>query len=451
MLTRPSGAIIDLLVVEIPPNGLTTRNTDLMSLLRTSRAIHAATLTTLYRHITIPHSRIFRKFLTTITEYPVLATIVRRLDFSHFNPSIMFSTAAERLQAQNLTSETLFHCLALTPYLQEFLAQEYIDDDLGPDVLRKLFFDMPSLTALDFCGCHSLAFKKSFMTILEDEWPEALTITKLSFHKSLSLPSSVFETILPRLPGITHLDLAGTRVTDKALLSIPETARLTHLNLAKCKELSAEVVIKFVTSHPATRNLVFLSLGTDPSTHLLLGKGDLDALLPNLPSSLKSLNLRGSRMDASHVDELSRLSQTLEELAVGRGLPMSDLQRLFFRDQQWQSHSLKYLDICDVETIIGSASSLLAPASAPLNVVELSERAYERAAKMKQNLERVGWVVSEFGSRYWLVRKNLQIPNRDNGHRPWKMGAESWGMRKIPTVIAEVGGMYGSYMFGRRL
>ncbi|KAJ3481083.1 hypothetical protein NLG97_g7913 [Lecanicillium saksenae] len=434
-----------------PPNGLTTRNTDLMSLLRTSRAIHAATLTTLYRHITIPHSRIFRKFLTTITEYPVLATIVRRLDFSHFNPSIMFSTAAERLQAQNLTSETLFHCLALTPYLQEFLAQEYIDDDLGPDVLRKLFFDMPSLTAIDFCGCSSLSFKKSFMAILDDPWPETLTITKLSFHKSLSLPSAVFETLLPRMPNLTHLDLAGTRVTDKALLSIPETAKLTHLNLAKCKELSADVVTKFVTSHPACSNLVFLSLGADPSTHLLLGKSDLDALLPNLPASLKSLNLRGSRMDSSHVDELSRLAQTLEELAVGRGLAMSDIHRLFFRDQVWQTHNLKYIDICDVETIIGSASTLLAPASAPLHVVELSERAYERAAKVNKNLQRVGWFANEFGSRYWLRRTDIDEPTPDCGHRSWKMGAKSWGMRKIPTVISEVGGMYGSYMFGRRL
>ncbi|ATY64158.1 Leucine Rich Repeat domain, partial [Cordyceps militaris] len=444
-------SIIDLLVVEIPPNGLTTRNTDLMSLLRTSRSIHAATLTTLYRHITIPHSRIFRKFLTTITEYPVLATIVRRLDFSHFNPSIMFSTAAQRLQAQNLTSETLFHCLALTPYLKEFLAQDYIDDDLGPDVLRKLLFDMPSLTSIDFCGCSSLAFKRSFTTLLDDVWPETLTITKLSFHKSLSLPSALFETILPRLPNVTHLDLAETRVTDKALLSIPESAALTHLNLARCKELSADVVIKFVTSHPATKNLVFLSLGTDPSTHLLLGKSDLDALLPNLPASLKSLSLRGSRMDSSHIEQLTRLSQTLEELAVGRGLAMADIHRLFFRDQQWQTHNLKYIDICDVETIIGSASTLLAPASAPLLVVELSERAYERAAKVKKNLQRVGWDAQEFGSRYWLTRTDTNEPNFDHGHRSWKMGAKSWGMRKIPTVISEVGGMYGSYMFGRRL
>lgn len=448
----PLGAMIDLLVVEIPPNGLTTRNTDLMALLLTSRSIHAATLTTLYRHITIPHSRIFRKFLNTIMEYPALATIVRRLDFSHFNPSMLFSTASERAKTQNLTAETLVQCLELTPYLQEFLAQEYVDIDLGAPVLRKLFFDMPQLRALDFCGCSSTVFKNSFTSILADPWPDMLSISKLSLHKCLSLPSSVFETIMPRLGRLTHLDVAGTRITDAALEMIPTTAKLTHLNLAKCKELSSEVVIKFVTTHHAAKNsLVFLSLATDPTNHLLLGKEDIDVLLPALPPTLKSLSLRGSRMHASHLPELSRLSQSLEELAVGRGLEMSDVHKLFCQHQHWLSHNLRYLDISDVDTLIGSASTLLAPAAAPLHVVEIEERAYERAAKLNKNLQRVGWVAKEFGSRYWLVRTDPNITSNDDGNRWWKMGAESWGMRKIPVAVAEVGGMYGSFMFGRRL
>ncbi|KAG8418829.1 hypothetical protein J3459_012011 [Metarhizium acridum] len=334
-------------------------------------------LTTLYRHVTIPHSRIFRKFLNTISEYPSLATIVRRLDFSHFNPSMLFSTASERAKTQNLTTEIpSLSVLGLTPYLQEFLAQEYIDTDLGPPVLRKLFFDMPNLRALELL------------------W--------LLIHSP------------------------AQRITDEALERIPATAELTHLNLAKCKELSADCVVKFVTK-------------------------TIDGLLPRLPKTLKSLSLRGSRMHASHIPELTRLAQTLEELAVGRGLDMSDIHKLFCHGQEWLQHNLRFLDICDVETIIGSASTLLAPASAPLHVIEIAERAYERAAKANKNLQRVGWVAKEFGSRYWLVRMNADGSTRDNGGRWWKMGAESWGMRKVPVAIAEVGGMYGSFMFGRRV
>jgi len=444
--------IIDLLVVELPPNGLTIRNADLMALLLASRSLHAATLTTLYRHITIPHSRIFRKFLNTVVEYPNLASIVRRLDFSHFNPNSIFSNASQRASTQNLTAKTLAQCLDLTPYLQEFLAQEYIDGDIDREVLRKLFFSLPRLKAVDFCGCSTASFREAFKELLEDEWPERLGITRLSFHKCITLPTAVFETILPRLAKVTHLDLAGTRVTDAALMSIPTTAQITHLNLARCKELTSEAVVAFITTHPAVKDsLVFLSLATDASSHLLLGKDDIDKLVPALPSTLRSLSLKGSRMEESHIPLLRPLTETLEELTLGRGLEISDIQKLFRVDGQWRPHSIRYLDISDIETRIGSASELLADESAPLHVIEVDERVYERAAKIKKTLQRVGWTAKEFGTRYWLVRLNADGSTTDNGGRWWKMGAESWGMRKVPVAKGEVGGMYGSFMFGRHI
>jgi hypothetical protein len=447
------GSIIDLLVVELPTNGITPRNTDLVSLLRTSRTIHAATLYTLYRHITIPHSRIFRKFLTTVTEYPSLGSVTRRLDFSHFNPSTIFATASERAMTQNLTSKTLLQCLELLPNLQEFLGQEYIDDDLDAEVLWKLFTASPQLRAVDFCGCSSGPFRNGFSSIVQREWPESLPITRLSFHKCLSLPSSVFEAILPRLSRLTHLDVAGTRITDAALNAIPATARITHLNLAKCRELSPEAVVKFIAHHPAVnKSLVYLSLAADPSNHLLLGKPDVEAIVPHLPKTLRSLSLKGSRMDSSHVAILMPLMQHLEEFAVGRGLDMNDIHKLFYNeDRSPKSHALRYIDISDMDAIIGSSNDLLDIKTAPLHVIEVNERVYERAAKLKKSLQQVGWCAKEFGSRYWLVRMNADGTTTDNGARSWKNGAESWGMRKIPVAVAETGGMYGSYMFQRRL
>jgi hypothetical protein len=157
-------------------------------------------------------------------------------------------------------------------------------------------------------------------------------------------------------------------------------------------------------------------------------------------------------MDASHIPLLQPLTQHLEELAVGRGFEMSDVHRLFYeQDGQPRAHSLRYIDISDVDAIIGSANTLLAPNSAPLHVIEVHEKAYERAAKLKKSLGQVGWSAKEFGSRYWLVRMNADGTTWDNGARWWKSGAESWGMRKVPVADADVGGMYGSYMFGRRL
>lgn len=462
-------------MLDVPPNGLTRRNVDLMSLLQTSRTLHVATLSTLYSKITIPHSRIFRKFLTHITAHPELGTIVRRLDFSHFNPAQLFSTAAERSQARNLTSETLLQCLELTPFLHEFLAQEYIDEDLDAGVLQKLFLGLPHLRAVDFCGCTSAAFKKSFHAILSpsSNWPRELSVRRLSLHKCLTLPSAVFETLLPRLPRLTHLDVAGTRITDAALASIPPTARLTHLNLAKCTLLSARAVIDFLANHPAAKELQFLSLATDARSHQAFAADHLSELLPCLPKTLKSLSLKGSKMHSSHIDLLRPLTKHLEELALGRSLTLQDVNRLFVPDESadlamqldWTPHALRYIDLSDfwgAELDLGylfggGTCALLRPFSEPLEVVELAEDVLRRVAKSGGVLKRIGWRISECDSRGWMVREKVGGSGsgggmvRDDGRRGWKMGAESWGMRKVPVARAEVGGMYGSFMFGRKL
>jgi hypothetical protein len=442
-----------------------------MSLLLSSRTLHTATLNALYKNITIPHSRIFRKFLNHISANEELGTIVRRLDFSHFNPTTLFSTATERAATQNLTPQTLLRCLELTPYLREFLAQEYVDDELQAPVVTKLFFDLPRLEAIDFTGCSSASFKNAMTALTETaEWPEILHLKRVSLHRCINIPSQFFDILLPRLPALTHLDVAGTRITDEALQSIPHTARITHLNLAKCKSLTAEGVIDFLANHPAVKGLVYLSLAADARSHQLLDTDDVTTLLPLLPSTLRSLSLNGSRMDPSHVDLLRPLTKHLEELALGRRLKISDINRLFVPDEpsdntqqepqaqssdeeDWVPHSLKFLDMSDyaptdldLSALFASDTAILKPyASFPLEVLEINEGLYARLSKSPV-VQRLGWTVTEFGSRAWMVRKV-----NDQGQRLWKMGASFWGMRKIPVAVAEVGGMYGSYMFKRKL
>ncbi|KAK1596052.1 leucine rich repeat domain-containing protein [Colletotrichum navitas] len=460
------GSIIELLVLDIPPPyGTARRNVDLMSLLLTSRTIHAATLNTLYKHITIPHSKIFRKFLSNITTHPALGTIVRRIDFSHFNNATLFASVSERKGTRNLTAETLLQCLELTPHLQEFLAMEHIDDDLGAEVLQKLFFDMPRLRALDFAGCTSPAFKNAFTSLVAMNWPEMLSITRLSFHKCLTLPSALFEQMLPRLAGVTHLDLAQTKITDRALQSIPKTANITHLNIAKCTLLTAPNVINFLATHPAVRNLVYLSVATDARSHQLLDVDDVSQLIPVLPKTLKSLSLKGSRMDEEHIALLRPLTKCLEELAVGRGLDVNAAAKLLEpadekkteEEQADEPHTLRYLDLSDlwgneldIVDLFSSRNSLLKPSSMPLEVVEISEQSFKSLSRNRA-LERIGWSLQEIGSRCWMVRLQDHSKDQERGYRWWKMGADNWGMRKIPVARAEVGGMYGSFMFGRKL
>lgn len=435
-----------------------------MSLLLTSHTIHAATLNTLYNRITIPHSRIFRKFLAHIADHPALGTIVRRLDFSHFNPTMAGQTARERAETLYLVPDTLLKCLTLTPNLREFLAQEHIDDELDTRVIKTLFCDLPKLKAVDFCACSSPAFRDSFNEVINTApLPDVLSISRLSLHECTILPSKVYETLLPRMPRLTHLDVAHTKITDDALFSIPRTARLTHLNLSKCAYLSGPRVVEFLTTHPAASTLVYLNVAMDAKSHEMFSSEDIAALLPRLPAFLRSLNLKGSKMDRSHLSALLPLTKHLEELGLGRNLNMSDVRSLLFPSDDlpleeqitWIPHTLRYIDISDLTiaqldlgSLFASSNPILKDVSKPLEVFELRQEAFAKL-NSGSSVKRAGWYLQEAGRRGWLVREKKGEERNDTGGRDWKWGANYWGMRKIPVARADVGGMYGLYMFKR--
>jgi hypothetical protein len=448
-------AIIQLLVVDTPSNGLTKRNGDLGALLLTSKTIHNTTLSILYRHVTIPHSRIFRKFLRQIADNPDLGTLVRRLDFNHFNRDLLGLSDAERAVTHNLTGETLEKCLNLTPKLQEFLAQEHVAENLERGVLHKLFFELPMLQAVDFCACTHADFRQGFESLLLDFGPEMINISRLSFHKAVTLPAKVFETIFPRLGKVTHLDVAACKISTAALFSIPTTARITHLSLAKCR-LPGAAVVKFLTTHEAVRDsLVVLSLGTDATVHEMLSEEDITNLLPHLPKTLKSLSLRGSKMSSAHIPLLLPLTRRLEELAVGRDITVPDIHELLQPHEHLGPHTLRFMDVSDfqfsqgTERLFDNRFGILKDSSFPLQVIEIAERAFPRLEKTAKVIAGRGWVLKESGQRYWMVRDSPSVP-REDAYRPWKMGAESWGSRKIPVAIDEVGGWYGYQMFAKK-
>lgn len=466
--------IIPQLAADIPPNGYTPRNVDLISCLLTSRTLHAATLATLYRQITVPHSLIFSKFLQHIVQHPALGTIVKRLDFSHFSSVGMGRTKQMNQDIQNVTATTLLKCLELTPRLQEFLVQEHLEDDLDEGVLRKLFCDLENLRAVDLCASSSSMFRTAFSAVVNAEnkaLPQVLNMRRLSLHECSTLSSPTLEVLLPRLRYLTHLDVCHTQLTDKTLFSIPETARLTHLNLSRCTRLSGEGVVKFLTTHPAAKDtLVYLNLQADVSSYRLLSEENVEALLPRLPSTLRALNLNGAKILRAHVQLLLPLTKHLEELSIAYAeinmddvnsmfvpAPPSDGEDISIEEATWTPPSLHYLDLTGISAItpravFASSSVLLRPMTQPLEVLELdnSNRGISGLRQQTAAGKRLGWLVRDLGRRAWYVRepsKDIKPEERDNGKRSWKMGAMWWGMRKVPVAWGEVGGLYGHYMF----
>ncbi|PYI06523.1 leucine rich repeat domain protein [Aspergillus sclerotiicarbonarius CBS 121057] len=462
--------LISMLALDVPPNGYTPRNVDLIACLLTSKTLHAATLSVLYRNMTFPHSIIFSKALNHIARYPALGTLVRRLDFSHFTSVGLGRTKQMNAEIQNLTSKTLLQCLELLPNLKECLLQEHVEGDISFEVLQKLFTGLPNLFAVDFCGCSSQSFSGLFLEALISGPPSLPTtlpnLRRVSLHECSSLPAAAFEILLPRLVNLTHLDVTHTQISEEALFSIPESAKITHLSLSRCNRLRGSRVVEFLSTHPAVRDsLVFLNLLTDPARSRLLEEENVQALLPNLPATLRSLNLGGAKVTSAHAKALLPLTKHLEELGLSSSeLTGQDLNTFFVpprpvngeSSEPWVPSTLCYLDLnkanqLTIGTIFNPNSCvILTPQSYPLQVIEFSDKLIAPLRERSRNARTSpGWAVRELGRRGWYVREKSSMPEvmADDGARSWKMGARWWGMRKIPVAVGDVGGLYGHYMF----
>lgn len=427
---------------------------DLASCSLVSKKLNAAALGVMYRHVSIPQSRAFSKLMRSLNNDRRLGEMIQWLDFSHYSNMGFGKDRTTRNQTPFLKPETLLACLEMVPNLQAFLVHEHVDDELDSNIFSKLF-SMPALQALDLCACSSRPFTEAFTTIttqLATAGP-LTQLKRISLHECTTLQEPVFEALLPRLSNLTHLDVAHTLINDKALLSIPPTAKITHLNLERCTRLTGSAVIKFLTQHPAVKDdIVYLNLAADASRHRLLAEEDVTKLLSSLPPSLRSLNIGGARVTSAHVPALKRFSVQVEELGL-RGATLSlgtEIKQLLK-----PGHTIRYIDLTDIKSVTQmslsySPSSLTGTDTLPLEVVELGQDVLQEVKRRNAHVKNPDWVVKELGRRGWFVRQPQAGDTApDDGSRTWKMGARWWGMRKLPMVEQDVGGMYGYFMFKR--
>ena len=450
---------------DITPESYAPRNVDLISCLLTSKALHAAVLSVLYKNVTIPHSITFSKVLGHLSRYPALGTLVRRLDFSHYTSIGFGRTRQASSEIQNVTPKTLQKFLGLTTSLKEFQVHELIEDELDTDVLEKLFA-MPSIQALDFCACMSDRFTIAFTTILTDSVLSAdvtsylPSLRRLSLHECSTLQAPLFEALLPRLISLTHLDVAHTMITSKALVSIPQSARLTHLNLGKCTRSTGRRLDHFLTTHNAIKDtIVYLNLMADASSYRLLSESDLEDLLPGLPKTLRSLNIGGAEITTKTMSMLYPLTKFLEELDIAHArVTKTDIDRTFEPDpgqeEAWVPSSLRYINIVGIAEVrvhhlMNGVGIITRSESLPLEVIEVDQKNNGASTQISWAAPGENWVRRELGRRAWYVRQPDPNEKRtlDSGRRSWKMGARWWGMRKVSMAVQEVGGMYGYYMF----
>lgn len=236
----------------------------------------------------------FDNFLHSIKGRERLGEYVNVLDFQEFTSIGLGRTGKMNKEIQMVTSATILECLRHTPNLVEFLASENIKDDLDTDLLNYLFNETKQLRAVDFCGCSGLIFTSQFDHCIIKK-PGVENITDVSFHDCTDLPSRVLEKVLINLPNLRKLDLTHTQITSKILQLIPHSAKLTHLNLSYCIQLTTRELISFFITHPAItgHHLVWLSLQCDNSTNTTLSNNQLTFLLKMFDCDFQYLNLGG--------------------------------------------------------------------------------------------------------------------------------------------------------------
>ena len=418
---------------------------------------------------------------------------MRRFDLSHFSSLGFGRTKEMNSTIKNLTAGTLLGCLNLMPNLRELLLQEHLDQDIDESILRTAFFELPRLQSLDLCACYVGSFAEAFssaLTPLSSGLNVDIGLQNLSLHECFTIRSSDLELLLSHLPRLQILDLYHTRVTDQALRSIRSSAKLSHLNLGHCSNITGPEVTDFLLDHPAARELVYLNLSCDVSRYRLLRSDELDRLLPALPDTLRSLNLGGAQIDPScHLMDLRRLSRHVEELGLGStNLSIATVKTFFLPSKACDPLagefapvldetpcSLRFLDLTGNPDInqpslffdkshnfsridAGTPSPtpfLFKDACLPLEVIELGKPVLDDLKNMKKTNKRFGWLVKEIGRRGWYVRERGSVAagtedpagGRLRGERWWKMGCRSWGMKKVPVVRGHVGGLYGHCMF----
>ncbi|ESX02987.1 hypothetical protein KL918_002240 [Ogataea parapolymorpha] len=306
-------------------------------------AFYLLSLKYVFRYANFTRSIFFDRFLRNLQKNNLLGSYVKFLDFSEFTSVGLGRTGQMMQEIQMVTHKTILQCLELTPNLTEFLASESIEGDIDGVVVDHLFNKLPKLEAVDFCGSSGIGFSQSFSNL--HIFPNS-NVKNLSFHECTDLTNEAFTSILRNLTALERLDLSHTQVTIQTLNdSLQESARLTHLSIARCSRLgAARHLIEFLTKHPAVNNdsLLWLNLQVDTNIASPFNTNTLTFLLGNMnASNLRYLNLAGVDVEPKHLMLIAERFPALESLVIAHSqLSIDDLLLVLS-----SLHNLKFIDL----------------------------------------------------------------------------------------------------------
>jgi hypothetical protein len=294
--------------------------------------VHDVAVPIFYRNIKLVQQELSEEgrnlqFFRAINLNPRLPSLIRTLDLSDFRISGLpwliprAMTLIPRLRSLHLQLSNLIH----------------MDDQ----TLQTIFFGMPNLESLTIENACTKTHNSSLAKVLENL--ESTKPTSVSRIRSLTcrtdsdsthsgtpaenvefIDSGILARFLERFPELQALDLADTSVDPKSLLALNTNSRLQYLRITKCQDSDTATLAYFLASHTAVNSSLVVLDGSG----ITFNQEETSTILENLPPTLRSLNLDSSMMTSNHLPLLQRLSRNLEELKIGNGLTMNDVEAM---------------------------------------------------------------------------------------------------------------------------
>ncbi|CAG8607642.1 375_t:CDS:1 [Cetraspora pellucida] len=365
--------------------------------------------------------------------------MVRHLDLSSFSTCGLQKSSFE---TQNIvTPELLIHILRSFPELKAFSVSESLESVITLDVLKVLFLECKSIKTIDFCGCGSKQFSNAlgeFSNIIgrvkiesncndNEEATISFRMTskpllshlqRLSFHECPVI--SEFSTIIPLLahaPNLTHLDLGGCSISDLTLnfltgSNIP--TKLSHLSLAKCKNISSEAISSLVSKCSRLETLNFYG---DRDITTAIKEYDLITILrsPNT-KNFRTLDIGSSQITPLILTTIKDNCPLLQNLGISKA-QITNLDLI--KDLLKALPNLQYIDLTSVPCFnLLNTNNLLTnmkKSNHSIHTIEMSESLLKKLYAVD------GWKIDVNYGRRWYYSCETQRrtirPDRVHGRK----------------------------------
>jgi hypothetical protein len=294
--------------------------------------VHDVAVPIFYRNIKLVQQELSEEgrnlqFFRAINLNPRLSSLIRTLDLSDFRISGL--------------PWLIPRAMTLIPRLRSLHLQLSNLIQLDDQKVQTVFFGMPNLESLTIENTRTKTHGSSLAKVLQNL--ESTNPTSVSRIRSLTcrtdsdsthsgtpaenvefVDSGILARFLQRFPELQALDMADTSLDPKSLLAINTNSRLQFLRITKCQDSDTATLAYFLASHTAVNSSLVVLDGSG----ITFNQEETSTILENLPPTLRSLNLDSSMMTSNHVPLLQKLSRNLEELKIGNGLTMNDVEAM---------------------------------------------------------------------------------------------------------------------------